>query len=420
MSTAVRKGWWTRNTLPWVVRIAPVGIASVEAFGAAVVTLLGPRIAPTGIPSGEAVGTPVVIGPATIEPAGIAPSEAFGTAVVTGGSVSVRPAGITPAEAFGTAAVVRGAVAVGPAGIPSDEAFGSASVVSVVAPVGIASVEAFGAAKIVCTVAPTGIGSMEAVGVPNIGRGPVTVTPAGIASLEAFGAAKVTFGPVTASGIASGEAFGTPAVSAGVLVTNTLAGSSFDTNFWGQNSGTGPGPGVYLSGGVVGSNTVGGFFGSATYRSWITCKTQLSANGSYVKSKLNAINGDDRGALLWVGLDSPTAATKGVWLALRPGSGTNDKLRIGWNADTTLAAADPPAAFATTDDWRFEWKKVGSDYVYKAYQNGVPAITFTDTNGATLGVPGRYAGIGSTVIQINFNNYQATNGFTGLVTCAEA
>lgn len=211
----------------------------------------------------------------------------------------------------------------------------------------------------------------------------------------------------------------TMAGTAPLILTNTLSGSSFDTNFWGQNSGTGPGPGVYLSGGVVGSNTVGGFFGSAIYRSWITCKTQLNANGSYVRSKLNAVNSDDRGALLWVGINSPTAATKGVWLALRPGQGANDKLRIGWNSDTTLAAADPPAAFSATDDWRFEWKKVGSDYVYRGLQNGVVAITFTDTNGATLGVPGRYVAIGSTVIQINFNNYQATNGFTGLVTCGD-
>ena len=414
MATAVRKGWWTRNTLPWVVRIAPVGIASVEAFGAAKVTLLGPRIAPTGIPSGEAVGTPVVIGPATIEPAGIAPSEAFGTAVVTGGSVSVRPAGITPAEAFGTAAVVRGAVAVGPAGIPSDEAFGSASVVSVVAPVGIAPVEAFGAAKIVCTVAPTGI-AMEAVGVPNIGRGPVTVTPAGIASVEAFGAAKVTFGPVTAGGIASGEAFGTPAVSAGVLVTNTLAGSTFDTNFWGQNWNSG----VYLSSGKVYPNTVGGYFGYGKYYSGITCKTQFSANGAFVSAKASTAASDNRGTLLCVGIDSPTAMTKVISLAVRPSQGANTVQINKGTGVGVLANANAPATPAANDIWWFGWKKVGSDYVYTGYQNGAVAITWTDTGGATFGVPGRYVGIGSCLIQSNFNNYKDQNGWIGTVTCGD-
>lgn len=263
-------------------------------------------------------------------------------------------------------------VAVGPAGIPSDEAFGSASVVSVVAPVGIAS-------------------------------------------LEAFGAAKVTFGPVTASGIASGEAFGTPAVSAGISVTNVLSGNAFDTNFWGQNWNSG----VYLSSGKVYPNTVVGYFGSVKYYSGITCKTQFSANGAFVSAKASTAANDNRGALLCVGIDSPTAMTKVISLTVQPLQGANTvEINKGTGADR-LAHVDAPATPAANDIWRFGWKKVGSDYVYTGYQNGAVAITWTDTGGATFGVPGRYVGIGSCLIQSNFQNFQDQNGWIGTVTCGD-
>ncbi|WP_409430535.1 hypothetical protein ACJEIK_26225 [Mycobacterium sp. SMC-16] len=415
MPTAVRKGWWSRNTLPWIVRATPVGIASAEAFGLAVVTLLGARITPAGIPSGEAVGAPVVVGPVTLAPAGIASGEAFGTAVVTGGAVSIVPAGIASTELFGAATVTRGPVTATPTGIPSDEVFGAVSVGRAIAPAGIASAEAIGLAKIVCTVSPAGIASTEAVGVPNIGRGPVTVTPAGIASLEAFGAAKVTFGPVTASGIASGEAFGTPAVSAGISVTNVLSGNAFDTNFWGQNWNSG----VYLSSGKVYPNRVGGYFGYGKYYSGITCKTQFSANGAFVSAKASTAANDDRGTLLCVGIDSPTAMTKVISLAVRPSQGANTvEINKGTGAGV-LANANAPATPAANDIWWFGWKKVGSDYVYTGYQNGAVAITWTDTGGATFGVPGRYVGIGSCLIQSNFNNFQDQNGWIGTVTCGD-
>lgn len=205
-----------------------------------------------------------------------------------------------------------------------------------------------------------------------------------------------------------------------LIVTNTLSGSTFDSAFWGGNNGTGPGPGVYLSGGVIGSNTVGGFFGSAIYRSWIICKTQFSANGCFIKGKLNAVNGDDRGALLWVGMDSSSAPTKGLYLAFRVGQASGDQLRISSGANNTLVAGNPPTAFNVTDEWIFEVKKIGSDYRYRAYQNGATALTYTDTNGTTFGAAGRYVAAGSSVIQVNFNNYQATNGFTGTITCGDA
>ena len=256
---------------------------------------------------------------------------------------------------------------------------------------------------------------MEAVGVPNIGRGPVTVTPAGIASLEAFGAAKVTFGPVAGSGIASGEAFGTPAVSAGVLVTNTLAGNAFDTNFWGQNWNSG----VYLSSGKVYPNTVGGYYGYGKYYSGITCKTQFSANGAFVSATASTAASDDRGTLLCVGIDSPTAMTKVISLAVRPSQGANTVEINKGTGVGLLANANAPATPAANDIWWFGWKKVGSDYVYTGYQNGAVAITWTDTGGATFGVPGRYVGIGSCLIQSNYNNFQDQNGWIGTVTCGD-
>ena len=200
-----------------------------------------------------------------------------------------------------------------------------------------------------------------------------------------------------------------------LIVTNTLSGNSFDTNFWGQNWNSG----VYLSSGKVYPNTVGGYYGWGKYYSGITCKTQFSANGAFVSAKASTAAIDDRGTLLCVGIDSPTAMTKVISLAVRPSQGANTvEINKGIGIGL-LANANAPATPAANDIWWFGWKKVGSDYVYTGYQNGAVAITWTDTGGATFGVPGRYVGIGSCLIQSNFQNFQDQNGWIGTVTCGD-
>ena len=200
-----------------------------------------------------------------------------------------------------------------------------------------------------------------------------------------------------------------------LIVTNTLSGNSFDTNFWGQNWNSG----VYLSSGKVYPNTVGGYYGWGKYYSGITCKTQFSANGAFVSAKASTAAIDDRGTLLCVGIDSPTAMTKVISLAVRPSQGANTVEINKGTGVGLLANANAPATPAANDIWWFGWKKVGSDYVYTGYQNGAVAITWTDTGGATFGVPGRYVGIGSCLVQSNFQNFQDQNGWIGTVTCGD-
>ena len=211
------------------------------------------------------------------------------------------------------------------------------------------------------------------------------------------------------------KATATATGSAPLVVTNTLSGSTFDTNFWGQNWNSG----VYLSSGKVYPNTVGGYFGWGKYYSGITCKTQFSANGAFVSAKASTAAIDDRGTLLCVGIDSPTAMTKVISLAVRPSQGANTVEINKGTGVGLLANANAPATPAANDIWWFGWKKVGSDYVYTGYQNGAVAITWTDTGGATFGVPGRYVGIGSCLIQSNFQNFQDQNGWIGTVTCGD-
>ena len=203
----------------------------------------------------------------------------------------------------------------------------------------------------------------------------------------------------------------TMAGTAPLILTNTLSGNSFDTSFWGQNWNQG----VNLSGGVVGCNPVGGYYGSGFHPAGITCKTQFSANGAFVEAKVSSGVSDDRGAILYVGVDSPTAITKTIYLRILAQQSTNLFIVNGGTVLAQVNASDLTA----NDIWRFAWKKVGNDYVYKGYRNGVSYISWTDTNGATFGVPGRYVAIGSSVIQKDFNNYYSQNNWIGTVTCGD-
>lgn len=179
---------WNAATGSDVDQLDPTGIASEEAFGTAVVTVLSPVLSPSGVASGEAIGTPLLSSSITVVPSGIASAEAFGTAAVSDPTdPAVAPAGVASAEAFGTAVVVS-----------------------------------------TITVSPSGIASGEAAGTPTIARS-VTLGVTGIASEEAFGTPVVTAGPRTLSptGIASAGALGTPQVlrpyPAGVLLDSPLA-----------------------------------------------------------------------------------------------------------------------------------------------------------------------------------------------------
>lgn len=105
--------------------VLPVGIASAEAWGTAVLNSTV-TVSPTGIPSAEAWGTPVVLLAQIIAPTGIPSAEAWGTPALTA-TVTLSPTGIPSEEAWGT---------------PQLDAF------SIIYPVGIASEEAFGAVRV--------------------------------------------------------------------------------------------------------------------------------------------------------------------------------------------------------------------------------------------------------------------------------
>jgi hypothetical protein len=210
---------------PATIIVAPLGVASAEAFGTTAAALVvtpssipgaeafgAPRVAlvvaPSGIGSAEALGAPRLA--AIITPSSIASAEAFGTARVAVTSV-VAPTGIPTAQAFG---VARLALVVSATGIASSAAFGVPRVAEVVAASGIPSAEAFGTAAIAERVTAAGISSAEAFGTARIGSG---VAPTGIASAEAFGAPRVDL-ELGATGIPSSEAFGTLEIAGGVLV----------------------------------------------------------------------------------------------------------------------------------------------------------------------------------------------------------
>lgn len=89
--------------------VAPGGIVSAEAFGAARLNLL---LALAGVGSGETFGAPAVApGPVTLAPGGVPSAEAFGAVTIAPGVALILPAGMASAEAFGLAAVSGGAAA---------------------------------------------------------------------------------------------------------------------------------------------------------------------------------------------------------------------------------------------------------------------------------------------------------------------
>lgn len=208
--------------------LSPSGIASLEAFGAAVVA--GP-VSPGAIASAEAFGNAqlnltftatgiasleafggatVTLVAITLSPSGIASLEAFGSAVLTT-TVSISAGGIASAEAFGSAQLNLAFTATG---IPSAEAFGAATIstsVTITAS-GIASLEAFGSAQLDLAFTATGIPTAEAFGAANVTLAGITLSPSGIPSAEAFGAAQLNLA-FTASGIASLEGFGAATVT---------------------------------------------------------------------------------------------------------------------------------------------------------------------------------------------------------------
>ncbi|PCH98487.1 MAG: hypothetical protein COB84_01870 [Rhodobacteraceae bacterium] len=107
--------------------LSPTGIASLEAFGTAVISTGGVTVSPTSISSLEAFGTATItVGGVTLSPSSINSLEAFGTATITTGIVQLQPSAIPSAEAFGTPVITVGAVILQPNGIVSGEAFGVA------------------------------------------------------------------------------------------------------------------------------------------------------------------------------------------------------------------------------------------------------------------------------------------------------
>jgi hypothetical protein len=140
--------------------IAPTGIVSGEAFGAAKLNF---TIVGSGIASGEAIGDLVISTPfpQTITGQGIASAEAFGTPRIR---LYLNPVGIVTGEAFGAP---RLAALIAPLGISSGEVFGSTN---------------FGIEQFLTVV---GIPSGETFGTPSFQLGyPQAITVIGIPSLE--------------------------------------------------------------------------------------------------------------------------------------------------------------------------------------------------------------------------------------------
>lgn len=129
----------------------------------------------------------------TIIPTSIASLEAFGTAVILTGPTSVLPSSIASQESFGTATVLAGSVIISPSSITSAESFGTPTLFTTV------------------TLVPTSIASLEAFGLTVISS-TVTVTPVSIASEETFGEATVLlwWQFLTPNSILSAESFSIP------------------------------------------------------------------------------------------------------------------------------------------------------------------------------------------------------------------
>lgn len=219
-----------------VTTINPTGIANVETFGTALVSL---NISPTGIADITVLGTPTVsIGAVSIYPTGIADTTAFGVPVISFGAVTISPSAIISGETFGSLSVSLNVSPSGIAdltafgtiqvnlnasltGISSGEVFGTVTINRIVLPTGISSGEVFGTATIsvgTITLTPTGIVTSENFGtvVVSIAFQPQTISPTGIANVETFGTVQVNLS-LTANGIATSEALGTVIVVTGAL-----------------------------------------------------------------------------------------------------------------------------------------------------------------------------------------------------------
>lgn len=199
-----------------------------------------------------------------------------------------------------------------------------------------------------------------------------------------------------------------------VSFSHTPSGSSFDTNFFGQNWNLG----MRLESGLLRPNDRGGAadFGRVMYRNGITVKQQFTSDGYYIEAVNNGAGGDDRGLMLYIGVDSPTAITK--WMGFAIYGGGNAYLCRSANQETALATA-VAASMTNLGTWRLSVEKVGLDYVYKGSRGGSVITTWTDVNGATYGTPGQYAAIGSSTICQGFGNYQCPNSWQGPITVGQ-
>ena len=178
---------------PFAEVLAPAGIASGEAFGAATLAAGAVAIAPAGLATGEAFGAATAApGAASLLPSGIASAQALGSAGVSVGAATLAPAGLASAEAFGGGSVGAGPVDVQPAGLASAQALGEPGVGLTLAPAGLATAEAFGTATFIpgaVSLAPAAIPTAESLGTAALTTGAVSLAPAAIATGEAFGAA---------------------------------------------------------------------------------------------------------------------------------------------------------------------------------------------------------------------------------------
>jgi len=172
--------------------------------------------------------------PASIIPVGIASLEAFGTAILKPQQFIVDAGGIATAAAFGTA-VLKTGLPVLPSGVASLEAFGTALLLPqprTLLLTGVASAEAFGTTSFGQGVSTVGVGSAELFGTPILDLGPRTVLPSGAASDAAFGSAQVLRAPafLAASGVASLETWGSPTIQVG-SVTLVMSGAASSLAF---------------------------------------------------------------------------------------------------------------------------------------------------------------------------------------------
>jgi len=155
------------NLLTWgseeeeVQTLLPSAIASLEAFGTAVVT--GPIIA-SGIESAEAFGAHQLN--FTVLPSAIISLEAFGTPQL---NFILLLSAIESAEAFGSLNVAYQQF-LSPDAIVSVEAFGTSKIVLFLLPSAIVSAEAFGTAKLNFILVPNGIVTLEAFGTTKLIR----------------------------------------------------------------------------------------------------------------------------------------------------------------------------------------------------------------------------------------------------------